>query len=644
MANGNYVGNYMAMNPGYAESYGEVFPGYSFTGRLGNTTNPGTANQVAEVIARLNEGSKVVELSTEPKTLEMTPQEQYREINRIAKLAGAVPTVHAPIVDPAGFVMERGGASWSEDSRKEAERYLLDTIERVREANPEGNINVTVHASNTPALQWEPASKGKEKEAIPIAKTIVNVATGQVTMAPREEAFRPGTAERQIITPEKKIEEINKSIWEGSLISLSDYTRSADIHRSEIREMQNELKRGAFEPLMEIREGIKEALREKKIKEEEAEEIIKKSLEEANKSYNQQLDANKGRFEQKMGHVKTYYISMEHKIEEMYNELQQGMKRSIEIYGKTKEDKERERILDEINDEWRIKKAELEKAKDLEEQLNIRKALIDGTMRKFREIEEKGAVPKVFVPLQDFARDKTAETFSNIAWKVYDEWGDKSPIISVENFFPNMAFSRAEDLKDVIEESRKKFVEKAIKGGMNSSKAKEAAEKVIGATWDVAHINLLRKYGYGKEEIVKETEKIAPFVKKLHLVDNFGYEDSHLPVGMGTVPIREIMEKMEKEGFTGPMISEAFTFAQQFRISPHIYELEALNAPLQYPSLPGPSWQEVRGMGGGYMTFGTFMPEQHFAMYGSGWAGLPMELGGKIPGSKASQFSGTPVD
>ena len=57
---------------------------------------------------------------------------------------------------------------------------------------------------------------------------------------------------------------------------------------------------------------------------------------------------------------------------------------------------------------------------------------------------------------------------------------------------------------------------------------------------------MLRKEGYSEKDIVKQTEIIAPFVKHVHLSDNFGFEHTELPMGMGNVPLKEIMEKLQK--------------------------------------------------------------------------------------------------
>ena len=43
---------------------------------------------------------------------------------------------------------------------------------------------------------------------------------------------------------------------------------------------------------------------------------------------------------------------------------------------------------------------------------------------------------------------------------------------------------------------------------ISRQKAEDTAEKLIGATWDVGHIAMLKKYGYTDEDILEETKKI----------------------------------------------------------------------------------------------------------------------------------------
>jgi len=148
----------------------------------------------------------------------------------------------------------------------------------------------------------------------------------------------------------------------------------------------------------------------------------------------------------------------------------------------------------------------------------------------------------------------------------------------------------------------------------------------------------LRKAGYSEKEILDEAKRIAPFVKHVHLTDNFGYNDTHLPPGMGNVPIQKTLEMLEKHGDMEGVrqIIEAGNFVQNFKESPYPYALEALGSPI-YSIGGAPYWAETRkAQAQDYYSvgFGEILPEYHFKQfYGGGWAAVPRELGGEKAGS-----------
>jgi len=580
---GKYIGNYSSLNPGNANSYGEISTGYEMSaGMLGATTNPGTANQVAEVMAKLNEGMKTIELTAEigqGGAFEQVPQEQFKEINRLAKLSGMTPTMHAPKIDPAGFERGEQGTSWSENSRQEAERKLLDSIRRIRDANPTGNFNVTIHASNMPGLETKWVTEdGKQKE-IPMLQYVVDVSSGNVGAVQRQELFKPqeGT-EIKISTPEDRIKKINENNWNQSMVKLMESKRVIETHfpyaletnKEMDEEYQNNIKRivaaknqEASRELMEIQDKMKEGILSREEAEERSRMAVDQVFDERNRlAQNAQANLEKTK-EMKMSHLRDashYYDNMQNEVEVMYNDFQKDLVNRQEKLKRISDEKKRQekadeiaemkKILTDISKDWQKKVPELKKLGEeiksskndpkkileIEEKMVLRKR--DLMNKSIEELEKmrRIAPQEIIVPLEEFARDKTVDTFSNIAMKAYKEWGDKAPIIAIENWEPNMAFSRADQLKNLIKETRESFIHKAEKGGLSREKAEAAAERMIGATWDVAHINLLRRQGATEKDVVKETGIIAPYVKKMHIVDNFGYTDAHLPIGWGMFP------------------------------------------------------------------------------------------------------------
>lgn len=274
------------------------------------------------------------------------------------------------------------------------------------------------------------------------------------------------------------------------------------------------------------------------------------------------------------------------------------------------------------------------------ESINLRKEIIERGVDVLKDISP----PQIYKDLDEFAREKTIETFSNIALSSYKKFKDKSPIISIENPPAGSMFSRGEDLKEIVEGARKKFVEKAIKEGIDEKTANESAKKLIGVTWDVGHINMLRKYGYGKEDLIKETEKVAPLVKHIHLSDNFGFDHTELPMGMGNVPMKEIMDKLGKEGFDAKKIIEAGNWWQHFKTSPFQETLEAFGSPV-YAMNMAPYWNQDVGLHQDYYPgLGQFLPQKNYETFGTGFSQLPMELGGQRGGAEGNRMSGRPME
>ena len=142
---------------------------------------------------------------------------------------------------------------------------------------------------------------------------------------------------------------------------------------------------------------------------------------------------------------------------------------------------------------------------DPKEILGFAEAVEQG-IKTLREVK-----PTIYKPIRGFAIEKSAETIANLALKSYNEFHETAPILSVENHpaFQSL-LTTGEDIRDVVAKARKDFVDKAVKDGvLSESEAKNQAKKLIGATWDVGHINMMRKYGYDDEEIIKQTKAVA---------------------------------------------------------------------------------------------------------------------------------------
>lgn len=653
-----YTGTY-TQEPG--ESYGDFFTGYRLDfGRIGAPTSPQTANQISEVTSRLSEGTKVIELQPlQGETFETIPRQQFTEVKQLMKITGATPTLHAPLIDPAGFTRE----GWTDYSREQSEREIMNAVCRAHDMDIKGNIPVTLHASGgvpsyDPMPGTDPDVSGDSKKVVPkksvlyvvdresgqlgpIKREIISSPiplyrrdekgnlyhdeSGSLVEDPRAKPIKENGVTKYEVTPEFRLDELNRQQWFGELSNL-EYNQ-AIIERNV----------GQFAKVAGLLHSYENA-----------------GIELTEQQKTDFLEAKK-----EMRSVGNLLNDYDLKLRGLFSDAQRfGSKETIKVLNEARENytqkmKELEELR-KVNGRYVDFNEIAEKdprtfAKIIESRGDIEKNMIN----KLRQVEVRK-----LVSTEEFALEKTKQTISNVAMMAFKKFGEKAPVISLENFFPNTAFSRADSMKKLVEASRAEFVKKAKEEGYNEDNAKEIAKKLIGVTWDTGHINLIRKYGFGDDKngnfdakkfgkfMAEEAKTIAPYVKHVHLADNFGYNETHLPPGMGEVPFKEILRELEKAGYSGKNIVEAGNFVAQKMGLPTPYVLEAFGSPL-YGAQVSPYWNAMKqtsGYPGAYFSgYGMMLPEQHFSTYGSGFATLPSELGGQIPG-KGQRFSGAPME
>lgn len=672
--------------------------------RLATTTNPFVPKQLEEFGKMLNTGMKNFEIGTlEMKNFETIPDEHLKEIRRLSKLTDTNVSMHGPMMDWSGFG-EKG--KWSEQTRKEAEGKMLSVMKRAEILNDKGNMPVVFHAAHQSfsnfydktfdskekkdkliesleflkseaekqkkeAEKYGDKEKIKEQEAriksfennregfsngtkqIVRVLGIVNTDTGESTGIEIEEKYvmgSDGKSHKVIFDPYSRLDEYNRMLWTKEKMNFNQ------LHEQE--EQTNRRMESPVRELMQIRDNLKklEELDQKK----ELDEAGRERKEELGRIYSENSKIMNSETNALQEHVRIIRRDREHLKEEIASKFfklatkeQEGEfeKKAVELnkqLEKAREDYDKkisESKEDYERNYWRNK-------------LESKKAEIE-----FQTIGAM-ATPKIFKPLEEFAQDKFAETVSNVLsefakGKTTGEL-NKAPMMCIENWVPTSPMSRGDTLREGIRKSREKFAEKLLanadflKENKNEAKEKanQVAERLIGATWDMGHINQLRQSGIeGKElqrTVIEETQKIADMVKHVHITDNFGFEDSHLAAGMGNVPIREVLETLEKRGFKGRGILESGGVINAFGIQPHHIDLEYFHAPIYNNGIDAKTkLQKVRPpyWSAEYPNFytDTFIeyPQQHFNMYGSGFSTLPKSLGGEA-GTSNSRFSNTP--
>jgi sugar phosphate isomerase/epimerase len=610
-----YSGGYSSLSP----EFGDYFSGYRMNaGQLGFPGSPSTANQLGETVNALKQGVKAFEVSMlaiQGDPDQTIPKQHFKEMKALMKLSGVKPSVHGPIVDAAGF----GQRGWDgDDARADNERRMFDALEKAYMIDDSGKIPVVLHSTNgIPGIEYAPDEKGGYKiNKIPL----INRETGQL-VNPADEDFkfypeRPDMWGEKGIrqSPERNIEAINNGEWESKLTELATFNKHADEIIGSSAHFLGEYKNAWINK--STREIIDAKTGERMELKGEAEALYKKMKDADIFLDNAQLNF-KGAFH------KAYKFSDDEEQKEKLRKLAEDYSKKMGSIGSPDNN---------IVKVW----APIEK-----------RAILDEAINELQEITSEKGPPKVFMNAEEFAIDKTIETFGSLAAKSYDKFGEKAPIIAIENMYQGMAYSRSEDLIKIVKSSRDKFADYLIKEkGMKKDEADRIAEEKIGATWDVGHLNIVKKKGFDDKHIVEETKKIRPYVRHIHLTDNFGYSDSHLPPGMGNVPIKEILKELEKNGRFGEMrkIVEAGNFVQHFKKSPHPLTLNAFGSPI-YGMKTTSYWNQTQDFVGNYFGgYGTINPQQHHSLYGSGFTMLPAELGGNMPGGQGqSRFGGTPM-
>ncbi|MFH0711856.1 MAG: TIM barrel protein [archaeon] len=645
-----YGGGVSSLSPDYGN-----FVGYRMSAAaLGFPGSPQTANQLGEAVNALKQGVKAFEVSMlVPETTEIIPKQHFEEMRALMKLSGVKPSVHGPVLDAAGF----GEKGWGgEDGRADNERRMFDAIEKAHVLEPKGNVPIVFHSSNgAPGAEWRPGEEKFGEDKFVMEKgAVVNRETGQTVAIKREYKFRPEVPESLtksirrvngqtvasdkgpigvLFEAEKSVGSINSGEWENKLTEVAQMNKHAEEIIGSAPLMLGEYNNAFIS--------------------EDGREIIK-------------LDDNKRSFKgvpyfdtsvDENGNVVSGQAASYNKIRKAGLFLEnadlafKGVFHNAYKYG---DDEQREK-LKKLSENYAKEIRATEEVEEINGKKYFgiwapigRQKVLDKYVDELRKLTDRdlgGKTPEIYQESTKFAMDEASKTFGNLAMKSYEKFGGSAPVIAVENMFQGFAFSRAEDLKPLVEKSREKFVEQLIeKKGMSRKEAEKIAEKHLGVTWDVGHLNLLRKKGFSEKDIIEETRKIAPMVKHVHLTDNFGFADSHLPPGMGNVPIKGILEELEKTGKLGEMrkIVEAGAFVQHFKKSPHPWTMAALGSPI-YGMKNAPYWNQVMDVGGSYFGgYGTINPQTHHAYFGAGFTTMPVELGGQMPGG-TSRFGDTPM-
>ncbi len=262
----------------------------------------------------------------------------------------------------------------------------------------------------------------------------------------------------------------------------------------------------------------------------------------------------------------------------------------------------------------------------------------------------------------DYGMDRTNESVAELAIEAAkvtkDRKLDKSLFVAPENLWDGNYGSHPKDLKEIIQNSRKKFIDFALKDQiemngklvdnpyknkiekihgkkLSEEDAKKYAKDHIKATFDIGHANIWRKYFEGSDEEFKQW--IGTEIKDLtdngiighvHVSDNFGYNDEHLAPGAGNAPIKEFMTHLEKSNYQGSVIIEPGPSDSQYpNFLTAMYDLETPVYRLHGDRTN--SWTSIQGgyFGQGYIP--SFVTNSYLSPADKNrpftWSGVPLE-------------------
>mgnify|MGYP001558513819 FL=1 len=518
---------------------------------------------------------------------------------------------------------------------------------------------VAFHTNNgmMPPEIWtwnEKANGGKGAQELNKV-AVINERTGEMgQLPPSRQSYlidKPGVKPGQVPDAREEIRKINKDSWLAPLSQITQELGKAKEYLGAIddekinKKLNTSINEGGALSLFETYKNKPEEFKKTMAL---AKEAFPQEGVTGEKAINRQIEF--------ITHGDIMIRDAFHKFKEQYDsakEVLERKKNDSRLSSKEKEiiesdNKKLAEIKSMITDKIDPKEEYLKDYRQLGEFADI---LTKG-VEKLSSLQE--GAPERYRPLKDFAIEQASKTFSNLAMSAYNEVnGDinRAPIIAIENTpaqSQSMGISRAEDMKELIEVSQRKFADNLIEKGMSESKAMKTAEQMIGVTWDVGHLNMLRKFGYGDKQLIEQTKTIAKHVKKLHLSDNFGFEHTELPMGMGNVPMKEHLDKL-REQFGEKMkdikqVLETAQWHEHFKSPSALSEVMSAYGSQVFNNEPGLLWNQTYSSQGGYFAGLGYNPDVHHSMYGGGFSGLPAELGGQIPGMKRSGFSGTPMD
>ncbi len=528
---------------------------------IGASGNP-FVHPIQAVQERLRQGVSKIELAffgagkgnKQSFTPESISSVERRALRDLAKINEARITTHAT-VQVAGLAGLDQQGKFSDRARMEALKEIEKAIDFAAEASTGGAV--VVHTGEFPREVEEAELRGKE----PLFSSMpLDIGINQKD-------------EKKIIDQlikERTISMVNKRTGELQRVRLDTLIPIANGKNGK-REIKEET---IYEILQKAKKEYKEQIKKGELTVEGAlwkyiQEDELKRLEAEAKRYELEAKAIEERIQkEKQDLIKSLKAYLKE------DELKRIEKeKSIESLKKLLQEK---KLLDKkIKDDalfGKIKIKVKDKLKDLERKEAEKEWMKEYSDAHKMKLKRINSDIKQFVPVKDFALEKTADTLARAGMMAMEKTKQRKKFdkdfedlfIAPENLFPQQYGSHPEELAEIVKKSREKMKQYLKMKGYKEKEAEKLAKKHIKATLDIGHLNLWRRYfrppknAKTPEEVDKAfkewvKEKIKKLVKEgiighAHLADNFGFDDEHLTIGQGNAPIKEFLQILSEAG------------------------------------------------------------------------------------------------
>jgi len=586
------------------------------------------ARNIPEIASKIRAGASSLEIqfmgagrgSAQGETPGMFGKYHRQALRELSKANEINLTTHASVGIP-GLAGQDQQGNFSDEQRKMALDEVNRAIEFAAETALGGSVVVHTGEFQRPISEEPWAEEGKkfsgfEEEPEKAVIRVVNKKTGQV------------------LTQIRKNEEVSRPIWLMKNGKYVDY--EGNVVLRENRYPQYNPEKGTFDI---VKKGWKDFVDEAKEMTKEEREKRKK----LGKDFDEERDT----------------VTPEEAFLKATTETQEKIARGWALYyGKDLDKLFRE--LNNLNEQEKFLKEKLETTPG-DEKWKIQGQLRDTTNRlielrrgiesekemvtgQLQQAEDQKRLGENVISAKKYALERSADGYALSGMYALEETKKKNlekPLfITMENIFPESYGGHPQELKKLILDSRRKMASMLRDKGKSESEAKELAEKHIKATLDTGHLNLWRKYFKGNDKefnkwILDQTEDLAKskIIGNVHLADNLGYQDEHLPPGQGNTPIKEMIKILKKHGYKGAYTvecgSSATTDVSYFHglmktweyLGSPVYSMGAAR-----DGLPPMQWQNIQ-----YSYFGkTYPPSFVFGAYAPSnewtlWSNVPME-------------------